>query len=103
MEQAKKVISGEVKVDVVVGGGGGTSGTGYGILKELNADIKLGKSKYGYYLIFNKKFYKAPNEKVTLAEAKKIIGAVNTATGDDTKVVKKEKGIGKTINKKNEV
>jgi hypothetical protein len=28
-----------------------------------------------FYLIYKKKFYKAPNEKVTLAEAKKIIEA----------------------------
>jgi len=99
LAEAKKVLSGEVKVDGV-GGGSGTGGTGYGILKELNADIKLGKSKYGYYLIFNKKFYKAPNEKVTLAEAKKIIGAVNTASVDETKTGGKGKGVKKDYTKK---
>jgi DNA topoisomerase-1 len=87
LEDAKKIIA-----DGGTNNGTGNSGgTGYGILKELNKDIKLGRSKYGYYLIFNKKFYKAPNEKVTLAEAKKIIDAVNNASGDTT-VVGKTKG-----------
>lgn len=69
LEEAKKLIA---------NGGKTESGkTGEKFLKDLNKDIKLGKGKYGYYLIFKKKFYKAPNEKVTLAEAKKIIEAAD--------------------------
>jgi len=93
LEEAKKVISGETVVNTsnFGGGAGANAGQKNGIIKELNAEIKLGKSKYGFYLVFNKKFYKAPNEKVTLAEAKKIISAVNAAAGDETKI----KGKGK--------
>jgi len=74
LDEAKKVIA----------DGGISTGDGQksGIIKELNKDIKLGKGKYGYYLIYNKKFYKAPNDKISLAEAKKIIGAVNDASGN---------------------
>lgn len=71
LEDAKQIISNGGKTDTK---------TNEKFLKELNKDIKLGKSKYGYYLIFKKKFYKAPNEKVTLAEAKKIIEAADKTT-----------------------
>jgi DNA topoisomerase-1 len=70
LEDAKKIIAS--------GGEESTKGATTGgdkFLKELNKDIKLGKGKFGFYLIYKKKFYKAPNEKVTLAEAKKIIEA----------------------------
>ena len=69
LEDAKKIIAsgGEENKS-------GTTGSDK-FLKELNKDIKLGKGKFGFYLIYKKKFYKAPNEKVTLAEAKKIIEA----------------------------
>jgi len=71
LEDAKEIIKNGGKTDTK---------SNEKFLKDLNKDIKLGKGKYGYYLIFKKKFYKAPNEKVTLAEAKKIIEAADKTT-----------------------
>ena len=66
LSEAKKVIAGEVKPD---------GKTGEKFMKELDKDHKLWRSpKDGKYFIIHKKnFYPAPNEKVTLAEAKKIV------------------------------
>jgi len=60
----------------VIKGGGKTSGkTGEKFMKELGKDFKLWRSpKDGKYFIIHKKsFFPAPNENVTLAEAKKIV------------------------------
>jgi hypothetical protein len=53
LEEAKKVISGETVVNTsnFGGGAGANAGQKNGIIKELNAEIKLGKSKFGYYLV----------------------------------------------------
>jgi DNA topoisomerase-1 len=71
LEDAKEIIKNGGKTDTK---------SNEKFLKDLNKDIKIGKGKYGYYLIFKKKFYKAPNEKITLAEAKKIIEAADKTT-----------------------
>ena len=66
LEDAKKVIA-----------DGGVKDGGKVYPFELSKDIKLGKNKKNgqFYLIFKGKFYSAPNDKVTLGEAKKIIEA----------------------------
>jgi len=65
LSEAKEVIKGGGKTD--------ESKTNDKFMKDLSKDIKLGKGKYGFYILHNKKFYKAPSDKVTLEEAKKII------------------------------
>ena len=64
LEDAKKVIA-----------DGGLKDGGKKYPFELSKEIKLGKNKKtgGFYLIYNGKFFSAPNDKVTLAEAKKIV------------------------------
>jgi DNA topoisomerase-1 len=64
LEDAKKVIA-----------DGGIKDGGKVYPFELSKDIKLGKNKKNgqFYLIHKGKFYSAPNDKITLAEAKKII------------------------------
>ena len=66
LSEAKKVIAGEVKPD---------GKTGEKFMKELDKDHKLWRSPRDgkYFIIHKKNFYPAPNEKVTLAEAKKIV------------------------------
>jgi DNA topoisomerase-1 len=59
--------------EIIAGGGKTDTKPGEKFLKELGKDYKIGKGKYGFYILHNKKFYPAPNEKVTLAEAKKIV------------------------------
>jgi DNA topoisomerase-1 len=62
----------------IIKGGGQNNNKSEKFMKELGKDFKLWRSpKDGkYFIIHKKKFYPAPNENVTLAEAKKIIGTV---------------------------
>jgi len=64
LEDAKKIIA-----------EGGIKDGGKVYPFDLSKDIKLGKNKKNgqFYLIHKGKFYSAPNDKITLAEAKKII------------------------------
>ena len=70
LEKAKEIVN-----------GGGKNDTTKNLDKKypiaLNSEIKLGRNhKNGqFYLIYKNKFYSAPNDKVTVEEAKKIIAS----------------------------
>jgi DNA topoisomerase-1 len=66
LAEAKKIINGEASGDK-------STIKKYPI--QLSKDIKLGKSKFGFYILYNDTFYSAPNDTMTLDEAKKIIEA----------------------------
>jgi DNA topoisomerase-1 len=61
--------------EIIKGGGKTNSNNTEKFMKELDKSHKLWKNpKDGkYFIIYNKKFYAAPNENITLVDAKKII------------------------------